>query len=338
MFFLMITEFGNIRKQNKDRKLDKLVSVIIPAYNHEQYIQESIKSVINQTYKNIELIVIDDGSKDSTWQKICEMQSECEKRFTRTILKTKENEGIAETLKQLHTLTSGEYVIIQSSDDIMKPSSIQKFVDFLNNNEDYALVTCNNEFIDKTGRICYWDKKRNIVYDENEAKYKTFADFLQQCCHFKFTSKKFGTYDSLYRNNYIPNSYLVRKSIFSKIKPYTKEAPLEDYFLMLQISKYSKMKYLDEILFSYRIHDSNTFTQTEKMQQIGRQTKKYEEKILQEINESEVLPEVIKIKKYGYCCKRRGIPFVFEVLKYIKSEQYYKVIKLFGIKIIEYKK
>ena len=57
----------------KDIKLDKLVSVIIPAYNHEQYIQESIKSVINQTYQNIELVVIDDGSKDSTWQKICEM-------------------------------------------------------------------------------------------------------------------------------------------------------------------------------------------------------------------------------------------------------------------------
>ena len=54
----------------KDIKLDKLVSVIIPSYNHEKYIQEAIKSVINQTYKNIELLVMDDGSKDSTWQKI----------------------------------------------------------------------------------------------------------------------------------------------------------------------------------------------------------------------------------------------------------------------------
>ena len=50
--------------------MDKsLVSVIISAYNHENYVQDTIKSIINQTYQNIELLVIDDGSTDSTWQK-----------------------------------------------------------------------------------------------------------------------------------------------------------------------------------------------------------------------------------------------------------------------------
>lgn len=318
--------------------MDKLVSVIIPAYNHEQYIQESIKSVINQTYKNIELIVIDDGSKDATWQKICELQADCEKRFTRTVLKTKQNEGVSQTLNELHKLTNGEYVIIQSSDDVMKPQSIEKFVNFLDNNQDYTLVVGDCELIDSNSNVCYWDKKTNIIYDKNKAVYKTFAQFLQKTCNFKFTSKKFGTYGSLYYRNYIPNSYLVRKSIFSKIEPYTSDAPLEDYFLMLQIAKYSKMKYLDEILFSYRIHDNNTFKQTEKMQEIGRKTKAYEEKILHKINENEVLPEVIKVKNKGYCYQRQGIPFIFEVQKYIKSAQHYRAIKLFGIKIKEYQK
>ena len=54
-----------------------LVSVLIPAYDHEKYVQETIKSIINQTYQNIELIIVDDGSKDSTWQKIQEMREEC---------------------------------------------------------------------------------------------------------------------------------------------------------------------------------------------------------------------------------------------------------------------
>lgn len=56
-----------------------LVSVIMPAYNHQNYVQEAIESIINQTYKNIKLIVIDDGSINDAWQKIQEMQEHCKK-------------------------------------------------------------------------------------------------------------------------------------------------------------------------------------------------------------------------------------------------------------------
>ena len=58
-----------------------LVSVIIPAYNHEKYVQETISSIIKQTYQNLELIVIDDGSTDNTWQEINNLKGICEKRF-----------------------------------------------------------------------------------------------------------------------------------------------------------------------------------------------------------------------------------------------------------------
>ena len=322
----------------KDIKLDKLVSVIIPAYNHEQYIQESIKSVINQTYQNIELVVIDDGSKDSTWQKICEMKPESKERFTQIHFETKKNEGVSKTLQKLLSLATGDYIYYFSSDDIMKPEAIETLINFLESNPKYVLAVGNDDLTDTEGKTCYWDKKRNIVYDKQKALYYTFADFLQKDCHFKFTSKKFGTYGSFYCQNYIPNGFLVRTSALKKIKPYTSEAPLEDHFLMLQLSKYGKMKYIDKILFSYRIHDSNTFSQTEKMKEMERQTREYEEKILEEIDESEVLPEVIEVKKYGYCYKRQGIPFVFEIQRQIKHGEKYKIIKLFGIKIKEYKK
>lgn len=76
-----------------NRSKEALVSVIIPAYNHEQFIQETIGSIIAQTYENIELIVIDDGSKDSTWNKINELKETCEERFTRVHFETQENEG-----------------------------------------------------------------------------------------------------------------------------------------------------------------------------------------------------------------------------------------------------
>ena len=68
-----------------------LVTVIIPVYNHENFVQTAIKSIINQTYQNIQLIVIDDGSKDFSYQKVLELKKECEKRFPKTYFETKEN-------------------------------------------------------------------------------------------------------------------------------------------------------------------------------------------------------------------------------------------------------
>ena len=82
-----------------------LVSVIIPAYNHEKYIQETIKSIINQTYYHIELIIINDGSKDTTWKKIQEMELECKNRFVTVYFATQENAGTCVTLNKLTAIS-----------------------------------------------------------------------------------------------------------------------------------------------------------------------------------------------------------------------------------------
>ena len=315
-----------------------LVSVIIPSYNHEKYVQDTIESIIAQTYKNIELIVVDDGSKDSTWQKIQEMRDKCNERFIKVHFETKENEGTCKTLNRLLSLAQGEFIYLIASDDLAKFNAIEKEINFLKSNSDYALVVGDNEIIDSEGNVCYWDKTRNNVYDIKKAKYKTFAAFLQRSKKLDFSSVAFGTYPTLYAGNYIPNGYLIRKSIFEKIGYFTPEAPLEDYWLMLQISKYSKIKYLDEILFSYRWHGANTIKNIEKMRLYTDKTSEFEEKILSKVNENEVLPDVITVKKQGVCYKAQGIPFLFQTLTYKKSGCKRKIIKLFNIKIFEYKK
>ncbi len=273
-----------------------LVSVLISAYNHEMYVQETIKSLISQAYQNIELIVFDDGSSDSTWKKIQELEDDCKKRFVNTYFVTKANEGTCVTINKMLDISAGKYVYMIASDDKAKPEAIQKEVYFLEKNPEYALVVGNNEFIDSSGNLCYWGKNKNIVYDREKAKYKTFGEYLQKVKRISFTSKNFGLYETLYWGNYIPNGYLIRKTILNEIGPFTKEAPLEDWYMMLQISKYSKMKYLNEVLFSYRWHDKNTIKQKEKIDNYVRRTREYEKKILNKVSYEDILPSARKIK------------------------------------------
>lgn len=248
--------------------MNDLISVIISAYNHENYIQESMKSIINQTYQNLEFIIIDDGSSDSTFAKINELKDICEKRFSRFISLTHENKGVCLTMNEMLDLTQGKYVFMLASDDVAAPNAIEVLHDFLSQNENYALAVGENLFIDSESKQCYWDMDRNAVYTEEEAAFTSFSDFLikvAQARNLDFLSDEFGSYSSLLMGNYIPNGYLVRRNIFDKTGYYTEEAPLEDYYLMLQISKYAKMKYIPQPLFYYRWHSANTASQRAKM-------------------------------------------------------------------------
>ena len=261
-----------------------LVSVVIPAYNHEKYIQETIKSIIAQTYKNIELIIVNDGSSDNTLIKINELKQLCEERFIRFICESQKKLGVPDTLNRLISLAAGEFIYITASDDIVKSTAIEKMVSFLKTHKKYALVVGDNEFIDKDGKCCYWDINRNLHYKQTSETYKTFADYLQKASALDFQSNLFGTYYTLIRGNYIPNGYLIRKNIFEKIKPFTKEAPLEDWYLMLQISKYAKLKFINEVLFSYRWHPDNTAKHLDVMLKNNQITLDYELNSLKSIN------------------------------------------------------
>ena len=311
-----------------------LISVCVPAYNHENYVQKTIQSIIDQTYENIELIVIDDGSKDTTWQKINDMREVCEKRFKNVIFKTKPNGGTCETLNMLIELANGEYISLSASDDAYKPTAIEDEYDFLSQNPDYVLAVGDNELIDENSKVCYWDKDRNNVYDIKKAKYKTFGDFLKNARKdINFNSENFGSYQSLYIGNYIPNGYLIRRSIFDKTGFFTKDAPLEDYWFMLQASKYGKFKYIDKVLYSYRWHNSNTIKNNDKMMRYDRMTREHEEKILQNLDSKIVFPEVKEIKEYGVLLKRQGIPFFIEIQKRKKIAHKIKILKIFNIDV-----
>jgi alpha-1,3-rhamnosyltransferase len=105
---------------NKD-----LISVIIPAYNHEMYIGETIRSLIIQSYENVELIILNDGSRDNTNQVIRDIRLECEKRFVDFKYINKDNEGIIKTLNKGLSLAGGKFIYIIASDDSAEPDALK---------------------------------------------------------------------------------------------------------------------------------------------------------------------------------------------------------------------
>ena len=137
-----------------------LVSVVVPCYNHEKYVKETIESIINQTYKNIELIVIDDGSKDNSVEAIKEMIPACEKRFPRFEFRHRENKGLSATLNEMVDWAEGKYFTGCASDDIMLPSKISLLVEKLESSDDsYSVAFGDAIFIDDNSNEVFIDRK-----------------------------------------------------------------------------------------------------------------------------------------------------------------------------------
>lgn len=310
-----------------------LVSVLIPAYNHEKYILETIDSIIKQTYQNIELVIIDDGSKDKTWDLIQSKKDECIKRFIKFTCKTRENKGTCDTFNELISLSSGKYIYIIASDDMVKSDAILKFVDFLDNNNEYVVCLGDSEIIDSNSKRVSWDDKQQIV--EFGKKHNTFWSFYKNnISHVKnIDYDNFVDYTRLIKGNYVPNGYLIRKECFNKFC-FTKEAPLEDFYLHLQLVKFGKYKFIDEVLFSYRWHDNNTIKNVDIMKKYFFDTISYEYFIIKDNIE---LFNVYK--KYAPLDKVKIFDLIF-----IKLYKYYNIlkikyyIKIFGIKFLIFNK
>lgn len=238
-----------------------LISVTIPAYNHERYIEECIRSIMAQTYQNIELLIIDDGSKDGTFAKMQALKPECEKRFARVVFETQENQGTRVTGNKLIDLARGKYIYPIASDDVAKPYAIETLHAFLSENTDYVLAVGDDEIINGNSERIYWGNNRQAV-PESEALYKTLGDEL----HLNEPDNRhpdFGGYADLLKGNYIPNGYLYLRQAMIKAGKYDTSIFLEDWYMHLQLAKLGRFKYVPEILFSYRWHGNNTVSSPE---------------------------------------------------------------------------
>lgn len=210
---------------------EKLVSIIIPAYNVGKYIAQTLDSILAQTYKNIEVIVVDDGATDNT-KEIIEKYIK-NKSFIKLI--SQKNKGLAGARNTGLKHAAGEYICIFDSDDIMLPNKIEKQVEFLEEHQECDLAYSNiYHFIDNNPNKTYlW----------------------------KLPQYSLNAYRNLLlHGNYInPNSVLFRRSVYDKYGGFDESIrSAEDWDYWLKIS-YNKIKfgYLPDFLTMYRMRDNN---------------------------------------------------------------------------------
>lgn len=234
-----------------------LVSVFMPAYNHEEFVGLAIKSLLDQNYDNIEFIIINDGSTDETHQQIMKYYDVCKKKFQKFTYINRKNIGLLNTLKEMESLLSGKYLTILYSDDIFINDRIVKQVNALELNPDYAL--------------CYGKMIGINKNNEEIKKYKT-----------KHTASG-NVFAKLLKRNFIPAPAVMFKiEILLNLGGYDTSFEYDDYPLWLKIAHKNKILFLDEYLVKYRTHDNNlsndllkTITNVEKILDTWKKEKEY---------------------------------------------------------------
>lgn len=230
-----------------------LISVIIPAYNHEKYVQETLNSVIKQTYDNLELIVIDDGSTDTTWEKIQEMKDVCEQRFKRVIFEKQDNSGIVAMLNKALFMIRGKYLYYIASDDVAHPQAIEKLHA---NIEDASFIFPDIAWIDSDSVRFYLNRGHEKVYKLEQAEYKSVHEAYTNLKWPDIDDLNFDFYGTLLEENCLNIGGLLRIKSVRDIGGW-KGKGIEDYYMHLQIAKKYKIKRLKKVLFFYRRHENN---------------------------------------------------------------------------------
>lgn len=236
-----------------------LVTLIIPAYNHEKFVKDCLDSATSQLYSNLELLIIDDGSTDSTPQIIEDWLANAPNRWLRLDYIRQKNKGLTATLNSALLWAKGKYISPIASDDIMCPNKISVLVESLEQKgEEYAAAFGNAQFINEQGNNINFDIKDN---DGNVlSSHQLFLNYYSYGRDININNPEdFGSYWSLLAGNYLPAmSTLVRTESIRKVGGWTSGNCVEDWELWLKLAKEYRFAYVDQIVALYRLHGSNS--------------------------------------------------------------------------------
>jgi len=206
-------------------KNNPLVSVVMPAYNSEKYISEAIESILNQTFKDFEFIIINDGSTDST-PNIIDKYARLDKRII--VLNNEKNLNIAESRNRGVEIAKGKYIATMDSDDRALPDRLKNQLEFLESNKDIAISIGNINIMDGKGVFQY---TRNYPVADKDIRSK------------------------VYRFNPFPNpTIMCRREVYEKNGKYNNAyVPIDDFDFWLRAGTQFKFGNCGNIVLDYRV-------------------------------------------------------------------------------------
>lgn len=199
------------------------ISVILPVYNGSSYLNESVDSILSQSYSHFELIIIDDGSSDDSAD-IISSYNDRRIRFVH-----QDNQGLAATLNRGISIASGTYIARQDQDDVSLPHRFEKQVAFLDTQPDYGMVG--------TWAVIWEGVLPTARTHSHPADNQTLK------------------FNLLFDNPFVHSSMMIRKSVFAEVGGYSTDCdrqPPEDYELWSRIARKFKVANIPEVLHVYR--------------------------------------------------------------------------------------
>lgn len=280
------------------KNLNKIkVSLIIPVYNVESYLCKCLKSAITQTLKDIEIIVVNDGSTDSSGT-IIKSFLDIDKRI---VLIDKENGGLSSARNMGIKVAHGEFIAFLDSDDSIEPTFLEKMYCYAKEtNSD--IVMCNySKVIEKNGHIIsgYRNIKNNTVFSSEEAVHKIILDLSIQNY----------AWDKIYKRN-----LFIEHNIFYPVGMYYEDMPttFRLFFYANQVA------YLNEYLYNYLQRENSI-------------TKSFNEKHIEDVLKALYLMKEFMLdngiylkysKEYRFFCNKNLVIFTHNIIMKYRADKY----------------
>jgi alpha-1,3-rhamnosyltransferase len=224
---------------------EPLASICVPSYNHAQYLPATLDSALAQTYPNIEIIVLDDGSKDESLAIARDYEARFPEKIKVYTHPNAANLGISRTVNAAFSHSKGKYWMGLPSDDILYPDKIEKQVAFLEKNPELGFVYCYIDFIDSEGKPIPGTLGKDITGDEDPLK-------------------------AMILDNFIPGmAVLARRETIARVGDHDADLIYSDWDFWVRLFSISKGGFIPESLIGYRVHTYNTSVGVPRPTQIG---------------------------------------------------------------------